>query len=94
MFRAAEEYAAEHPDDFREIVDRFEITQKRAEGAENEFKAKDEAKAWREKGETAHHGEIEKRRRSSGRWPRMAGSTRRRRSGRKEEFPKRLLSEG
>jgi serine/threonine-protein kinase len=61
MFREAEKYAQEHPEDFREVVGRFETVQKRGERTEYEFKAKDQAKSWRTKWEDAAKAEFEKR---------------------------------
>jgi serine/threonine protein kinase/formylglycine-generating enzyme required for sulfatase activity len=61
MFREAEKYAQEHPEDFKEVVGRFETVQKRGEGTEYEFKAKDQAKSWRSKWEEAAKAEFEKR---------------------------------
>jgi serine/threonine-protein kinase len=61
MFREAEKYAQEHPEDFKEVVGRFETVQKRGEGTEYEFKAKDQAKSWQTKWEQAAKAEFEKR---------------------------------
>jgi serine/threonine-protein kinase len=56
-----EQYAKEHPEDFREIIARYEAIQQSAKGTTEGFKAQDEAKSWQAKWEEAAKAEFEKR---------------------------------
>jgi hypothetical protein len=57
----AEQYAKEHPEDFREIISRYEAIQRSAQGTAEGFKAQDEAKSWRSKWEDAAKAGFDKR---------------------------------
>jgi serine/threonine-protein kinase len=56
-----EQYAREHPEDFREIISRYEAIQRSAEGTAEGFQAQDQVKAWRTKWDEAAKAEFDKR---------------------------------
>jgi serine/threonine-protein kinase len=61
MFVYVQKYAQEHPANYQEIIARLGKIKERGVGTEYEFKAEDEADAWRRKWEAAGQEEFENR---------------------------------
>ena len=53
MFAYAEEYAKEHPDDFQEVITKYDKVKERAQGTVYEMKAADMVKVWQKRREDA-----------------------------------------
>jgi len=62
MFEYATEFAQKHPNDFKEVIDKFEEVRINAAGTVYAMKATDAIKEWRKKWDAAGDTEIEKRR--------------------------------
>ncbi|MBI2194105.1 MAG: SUMF1/EgtB/PvdO family nonheme iron enzyme [Planctomycetes bacterium] len=61
MFDYTMQYVEEHPEDYREIVNRFETLKERGRNTEFEFKAEDQARVWRARWDAAAQKEFERR---------------------------------
>jgi len=61
MFDYAMTYAKEHPDEYAEIIDKFEEVRQKAEGTAYAMKAEDQIREWKEKWDAAGEAEVRKR---------------------------------